>query len=87
MRELKDYGLKPGANELVQLRGHGVTPEYSKGLKDAGYGSLRVDNIVRLRDHGVNTNFARDRNFANSVLGGSDCTLESIKNQQSRWNR
>jgi hypothetical protein len=40
MRDLKSYGLKPEAAELTQMRIHGVTPEYLKGLKDAGYENL-----------------------------------------------
>jgi hypothetical protein len=59
IRDLKSYGLKPDASDLTQMRIHGVTPEYLKGLKDAGYESLRAEEVDQLRIHGVETNFVR----------------------------
>jgi hypothetical protein len=59
MRDLKSYGLKPEASDLTQMRMHGVTPEYLKGLKDAGYESLRAEEVDQLRMHGVETGFVQ----------------------------
>jgi hypothetical protein len=59
MRELKSYGLKPDASDLTQMRMHGVMPEYLKGLKDAGYESLRAEEVDQLRMHGVETGFVQ----------------------------
>ena len=59
IRDLKSYGLQPRASDLVQFKIHGVTPEYLKGLKDAGYGSLPESQITELKIHGVSTDFMR----------------------------
>jgi hypothetical protein len=60
IRDLKSYGLKPDASDLTQMRIHGVTPEYLKGLKDAGYGSLRAEEVDQLRVHGVEPSFVQE---------------------------
>ncbi len=59
VRDLKSYGLKPDASDLTQMRMHGVTPDYLKGLKDAGYESLRAEEIDQLRMHGVEPSFVQ----------------------------
>ena len=60
MCDLKSYGLQPAAADLSQLRMHGVSAEYLKGLKEAGYGNLRVDEINQLRNNGVEPEFPRE---------------------------
>jgi hypothetical protein len=60
VRDLKSYGLKPDASDLTQMRMHGVTPEYLKGLKDAGYESLRAEEVDQLRMHGVEPRFVQE---------------------------
>jgi len=60
MRELKKYGLQPAAADLVQLKIHGVSTNYLKGLKDAGYGGLLASEITDLAIHGVSVDFIED---------------------------
>jgi hypothetical protein len=38
---------------------HGVTPEYLRGIADAGYAGLPAGEIVELRQHGVPSDFVR----------------------------
>jgi hypothetical protein len=57
MHALGTYGLKPNAGDLVSLRDHGVTPDYLRDLRDAGYDTVRSEEIIALRDHGVGREF------------------------------
>lgn len=45
------YNFAP--RELVQLHDHGVTAAYLRNLKDSGMHNLTVDQIQKLRDHGI----------------------------------
>jgi hypothetical protein len=60
LRDLKRHGLNPPASDLAQYRMHGVTAEYLKALKDAGYSSLRAEQITQLRNHGVDAELVAD---------------------------
>jgi hypothetical protein len=44
----------------VEMRIHGVSPEYLAALKDAGYSNLEVRDVVQLRIHGVRPEFVKD---------------------------
>ena len=46
-------GFAPDARQLVAMRIHRVTPEYIAGLKTHGLRDLTVDQIIRLRIHGI----------------------------------
>jgi len=46
-------GYRPTPEELVRLRDHDVTPEYVADLARHGYTHLSIDDLIRLRDHGV----------------------------------
>jgi len=59
-RAVRDAGFHASAQELIELRVHGVTPEYMKALQDAGYSGLRVEEITRLRIHGVQPDFIQE---------------------------
>jgi hypothetical protein len=35
------------------MRDHGVTPEYIQKLRSSGIQDLTIEQIIRLRDHGI----------------------------------
>jgi len=39
-----------------------VTPEYIREMQSAGYKDVPVDELVRMRIHGVDADFARKAN-------------------------
>jgi hypothetical protein len=43
--------------DLVRMVNHGVTPEFVKGLADAGFKGLDSEELTRTRDHGVTPEF------------------------------
>ena len=40
-------------DELRNARDHGVTVEFVRGMREAGYKSLTLPQLVNARDHGV----------------------------------
>jgi hypothetical protein len=48
----------------VRLRDHGVQASFVGELRQLGYGNMRVDDIIRLRDMGVTAEFIRSANSA-----------------------
>jgi hypothetical protein len=59
LRQLREYGLRPRAQDLIHLRTQGVTPRFLDDLKAAGYDALSADEIVSLHTHGVSPDFVR----------------------------
>lgn len=59
IREVSRLGYRNlTVQDYIDLRNHGVTAEYLKGLKDAGY-ELGSEAVMQLRMHGVPVDFAR----------------------------
>ena len=48
------------ADNIVQLKMYGVTPEYIEMLRRLGYDNLPVKEVVQLKMHGVTEEFIRD---------------------------
>jgi hypothetical protein len=72
LRDLAAYGLKPSPEDLVQMRIQGVSPAYLRGLKDAGYENLPVQQIIDLHIQGVPIDFIRDARAAGYRFSTAD---------------
>ena len=46
-------------DELIQLKIHGVTPEFATSIKSAGYKDVTAQELVQLAIHGVDAAFVR----------------------------
>jgi hypothetical protein len=72
-REIRDSGLRASSQDLIKLRIHGVSLDYIREARQAGYQSLTADDYAQLRIHGVDTNFLRELK-----AGGYDLRADEI---------
>lgn len=50
---MKELGYTLTIEELIELRQHGVTAHYTSNLHDLGYSDITKEELIRLRDTGV----------------------------------
>lgn len=56
---MKELGYDLSVDDLVQLRQHDVTAYYTSNLHDLGYTDVTKEELIRLKDTGVQTSEAR----------------------------
>ncbi len=86
-REIRDSGLRASSNDLVRLRMHGITVDYIREARQAGYANFTADDLVPLRIHGVETAFLRDLKAAGYDLRASDIVQLRIHGVDSGYMR
>lgn len=57
---MKELGYDLSIDDLVELRQHDVTAYYTSNLHDLGYKDITKDELIRLKDTGVNTSEAKE---------------------------
>lgn len=58
--ELKSEGYHLELTDLIRAGQHGVTLEYVRGMKDAGYRFDDLEALTRMRDHGVTPKYVQE---------------------------
>ncbi len=77
-RAIRDLGLGATTTELLQLRQHGVTLDYLRDGRAAGYSQLSARAFMDLKAHGIGIDYLRDLHTAGYRLGAADLiTLHS----------
>lgn len=86
-REVRDAGLRASVNDLIQLRIQGVTLDYVREARQAGYQDFTADDYAQLRIHGVDTDFLRELKAAGYDLRSGDIAQLRIHGVDSRYMR
>ncbi len=56
---IRDAGLNASIRDLIQLRTHGVTLDYIREARQAGYQNLIAEDFIQLRIHGVTPEYLK----------------------------
>ena len=86
-REIRDAGLRASIRDLLQLRMHGITLDYIREARQAGYQNFTAEDYVQLRIHGVETAFLRDLKAAGYDLRAADIVQLRIHGVDSGYLR
>ncbi|MBZ5632738.1 MAG: hypothetical protein LAO55_06355 [Acidobacteriia bacterium] len=86
-RGIRDAGLRASSRDLIGLKIHGVTLDFVREARQAGYQNFTADDYTQLRIHGVDTNFLRDLKDAGYDLRAGDIAQLRIHGVDSRYMR
>ena len=86
-REIHDAGLRASSQDLIALKIHGVTLDYVREARRAGYQDFTAEDYTQLRIHGVDTKFLRDLKDAGYNLRAADIAQLRIHGIDSRYMR
>jgi hypothetical protein len=77
-REIRDTGMRASSRDLIQLRIHGVTLDYVREARQAGYQNFSAEDYAQLRIHGVTNEFLRELKSAGYDLRAGEIAQLSI---------
>jgi hypothetical protein len=58
-RDIRDSGLRASSRDLIALKIHGVTLDYVREARQAGYRDFTADDYTQLRIHGVDGGYLK----------------------------
>ncbi|OLE51471.1 MAG: hypothetical protein AUG51_23550 [Acidobacteria bacterium 13_1_20CM_3_53_8] len=61
-------------DQLIEMKNHGVTPDFVRELRAAGYNVTRPEALIALHDHGVSAKYVREM----ASLGFNHLSLEEL---------
>ncbi|HYX43053.1 MAG TPA: M56 family metallopeptidase, partial [Pyrinomonadaceae bacterium] len=61
-------------DQLIEMKSHGVTSDFIRGLRGAGYNVTKPSTLIALRDHGVTAAYVKEM----SSLGFNNLSLEAL---------
>jgi len=64
VRDLMRPERRDPIRKIIELRTYGVTPQYVRGMRDAGYPNLQIWQLVELHTHGVEPDYVKGLNDA-----------------------
>jgi hypothetical protein len=86
-REIRDSGLRASSQDLIALRMHGVTLDYIRAARQAGYQNFTAEDYSQLRIHGVESEFLRELKAAGYDLRAGEIEELRIHGIDSRYLR
>jgi hypothetical protein len=86
-REIRDAGLRASSQDLIALKIHGVTLDYIRAARQAGYQNFTAEDYSQLRIHGVETEFLRELKAAGYDLRAGDIEQLRMHGVDSRFIR
>jgi len=60
IHEVRDAGIASSLGEVLELAQHGVNSQYIHDVARTGYGHLKADDYIAMRDHGVEARFIQE---------------------------
>jgi hypothetical protein len=86
-RAVHDAGLNASTNQLIELRIHGVTPEFIRDIEQTGYRGLSAQNYIDLKIHGVSPELVRDLKAGGYDIGAQQVIELRIHGVDSQYLR
>jgi hypothetical protein len=86
-RGIRDAGLRASSQDLLALKMHGITLDYIREARQAGYPNFTADDYVQLRIHGVDISLLRDLKAAGYDLRAGDISQLRIHGVDSGYIR
>lgn len=57
---MRSTGFQFTADQLLEVRIHGITPQSIQEVRSLGYPDISVDKILEMKIHGVTSDFVRE---------------------------
>ena len=86
-RAVHDAGMRASSKQLLELRIHGVSSDFIRDVRQAGYTDFDAQDYVQMRIHGVSSGFLRDLKADGYNLRSNDIVQLRIHGVDSGYMR